>query len=281
MQLRPLPGHINILDPSDMKIQILSLMLSSWVFGQPLMSQVIDSFDEHMHTVGSEKLLYRTLYPKNFDPTKSYPLVLFLHGSGERGHDNKKQLTHGADMFLQEAHRSTFPAVVIFPQCPEEGYWSSVHVDRSTNPHTYDFDYSREMTQSLRLILHLIEHLTTKPYIDDQRIYVMGLSMGGMGTFEAVFRRPDLFAAAVPICGGADVEAYGKSQSDVPFWIFHGGIDGVVPVQFSRSMHQKLIELGGYVSYTEYYGVKHDSWSRTFVEPNVINWLFGKEKTRE
>lgn len=220
------------------------------------------------------ELPYRILLPQEYDPHKKYPVVLFLHGAGERGNDNEKQLVHGAKLFLTPENRKNFPAIVIAPQCPAENYWGSVIVDRTTSPFTLSFDYSRPATTALSAAIELVKKIITEEGVDKKRVYITGLSMGGMGTFEAVYRYPKLFAAAAPVCGGGDAERYTRQAAKIPFWIFHGDADAVVSVKESRTMVEKLKKLNAVVKYTEYGGVNHNSWDNAFAEPDFMKWLF-------
>ncbi|GAB2576007.1 carboxylesterase family protein [Spirosoma areae] len=226
------------------------------------------------------RLPYRILYPENYDATRTYPLILFLHGAGERGSDNTKQLTHGAKLFITPENRRNFPGIVLMPQCPANGYWGSVKVGRSTSPLTLDFDYSREPTPALSSALALFRHVAQTEHVDPKRLYIMGLSMGGMGTFEAVYRNPDLFAAAIPICGGGDTVRYDRRVRKMPFRLFHGDSDDVVGVNNSRAMVRRLNQVKARVEYTEYPGVKHNSWDTAFAEPDLLPWLFDKKRKR-
>jgi predicted peptidase len=113
--------------------------------------------------------------------------------------------------------------------------------------------------------------------IDPKRIYITGLSMGGYGTWDAIYRRPNLFAAAAPICGGGDpttVSAY----STLPIWCFHGDQDEAVPVEYSRKMIESLKEVGAEPKYTEYAGVGHDSWTQTYAADEFFEWLFAQRR---
>jgi predicted peptidase len=219
---------------------------------------------------------YRILYPEAYDSAKKYPLVIFLHGVGERGGDNEKQLVHGASIFLKKDNRKKYPCIVIFPQCPNEGYWASAKIDRSTKPVTFDFDYSRNPTPSLFAAIEIMDKTIREERVDSSRVYIMGLSMGGMGTFEAIHRYPEKFAAAVPICGGGDTLRYSKKVRAFPFFIFHGEEDNVVSVDHSRRMVDKLRKLGAKVRYVEYPGVKHSSWKDAFAEDDLLPWLFSQ-----
>src|SRR5688572_2494957 len=183
-----------------------------------------------------KKLPYRILYPENYDRNKKYPLLLLLHGGGERGNDNEKQLAHGAKLFLKEDNRKNFPAIIIAPQCPEDTYWASVKIDRTKQPFAIEFDYSAAPNWPLTAANELVKKMISEESVDKSRVYITGLSMGGMGTFESVYRYPDLYAAALPICGGADVNKYDKRMTKTAFWIFHGAADPVVDVKLSREM---------------------------------------------
>lgn len=223
-----------------------------------------------------DTLKYRILFPEDYDGRKKFPLILVLHGAGERGSDNEKQLVHGSKLFLDPAVRKRFPAIVVFPQCPAESYWSSVKIDRNQTPLELDFDYTRPATEPLTLSIKLVEDLIRTERVDARCVYITGLSMGGMGTFEAVHRNPGLFAAALPICGGGDTENY--RQVDTPFWVFHGDADAVVDVKYSRTMVDRLKELKVKVRYTEYPGVNHNSWDNAFAERRYLKWMFGKRR---
>lgn len=227
----------------------------------------------------SEKTMpYRILFPENYDRTKKYPLVLFLHGAGERGNDNEKQLTHGAKLFLSQETRKNFPAIVIFPQCTAEGFWGNVNVDRTKTPLVFDFDYSKPATDQLKMVINLLKKIVKEESVDKKRVYVTGLSMGGMGTFEAVYRFPKLFAAALPICGGGDAKHYTKKVKAIPFWVFHGADDAVVNAKYSREMVEKLKLIGVNVKYSEYPGVNHNSWDNAFAEPDFLSWMFSNQR---
>ncbi|MDX2283786.1 MAG: prolyl oligopeptidase family serine peptidase [Bacteroidia bacterium] len=227
---------------------------------------------------GGRQLPYRILYPEGYDRSQRYPLVLFLHGRGESGADNEKQLVHGASLFLKPEHRLAYPALVLVPQCPEDSYWANASVDRSTQPVTLRFDNTKPPTWPLAATADLLRQVIAEEAVDPARVYVTGLSMGGMGTFELVNRHPELFAAALPICGGGDAQGYRKQTKQVPFWIFHGDADAVVSVEQSREMHRALQALGAEVRYTEYPGVNHNSWDHAFADPAYLRWMFAQQR---
>ncbi|HNT49886.1 MAG TPA: prolyl oligopeptidase family serine peptidase, partial [Cyclobacteriaceae bacterium] len=183
-------------------------------------------------------------------------------------------LTHGASLFLTDENRKDFPAIVVIPQCPADNYWGNVTIDRSTSPFTISFDYSKPETTALGAAIELVKKFISEEGVNKKRVYITGLSMGGMGTFEAVYRYPKLFAAAAPICGGGDAPRYTKQAAKVPFWIFHGDKDVVVNVKESQTMVAKLKSLKASVKYTEYGGVNHNSWVNAFAEPDFMKWLF-------
>ncbi|QEG38680.1 carboxylesterase family protein [Roseimaritima ulvae] len=217
-------------------------------------------------------LSYRILKPKQYDPAKKYPLVMFWHGAGERGDDNQRQLVHGMADFASAEVMEKYPAFVVAPQCPKNQKWANN--DWSADQHTM----SEQPSTPMRLSLELIDSLQKEFSIDADRIYVTGLSMGGFGTWDALQRRPKQFAAAIPICGGGDT-ALAEKIASVPVWVFHGGNDTVVKTSRSRDMVQALKEAGGKPKYTEYPGVGHNSWSATYANPEVYKWLFSQRRS--
>lgn len=225
-----------------------------------------------------DTLPYRILYPENYTPGNKYPMVLFLHGAGERGNNNEAQLTHGGKLFLADSNRAKFPAIIVFPQCAQNSFWANAEVKRDVTPYAISFNYSKPPSGPLNAALELTREIIQSGAVDSKRVYIGGLSMGGMGTFEAVYREPNLFAAAVPICGGGNPEAYGKQIAKIPFRIFHGADDAVVNVQLSREMVAKLKALKATVLYTEYPGVNHNSWDNAFAEPDFLSWIFKQKK---
>lgn len=229
---------------------------------------------------GSDSLPYRILYPSRYDVNKKYPVVLFLHGAGERGSDNEKQLTHGSKLFVDSMNRVKYPAFVVFPQCPTDSFWAKI--DRGDNATDslggFSFISSGPPSTPLGLVMKLMDSLAKTPQIQTKKIYVCGLSMGGMGTFEILWRKPKFFAAAAPICGGGDPEKVSTYARNFPIWVFHGGSDPVVPVSNSRLMVNALKTAGARVKYTEYPGVGHDSWNNAFAEAGFLEWMFDKAK---
>lgn len=207
-------------------------------------------------------------------------MVLFLHGAGERGNDNVAQLTWGSKLFLQGNARRRYASIVVFPQCPQDSYWSNViRGTDNKGRQTFEFQAGGAPTKAMDLLMDLEKQLLQTMPVDTSKIYVMGLSMGGMGTFEIVRRMPNTFAAAIPICGGADTTT-AKDIRKTAFWVFHGSNDDVVPVHFSQDMIRKL--QGFYnaadMQYTEYPGTGHNSWEKAFAEPELLPWLYSNRK---
>lgn len=240
-------------------------------------AQDLSKFKKENFVQGNDTLKYRILYPENFDANKKYPVVFFLHGRGESGNDNEKQLTHGAKMFLTEGFRKNFPAIVIFPQCAEESYWANVEIDIVNTKRFFTFVKDGKPTKSMGLLLKLTDQFAKQPFTDQSKIYVGGLSMGGMGTFEILRRLPKTFAAAFAICGGDNI-ANAKKYQHVPLWIFHGGLDDVVSPQFSFGVYRELKKLGHEPKFNVYLKANHNSWDSAFAEPELLPWLFSQQK---
>jgi predicted peptidase len=163
------------------------------------------------------------------------------------------------------------PAFVIAPQVPEGEFWAHLNWRQT------DLETEPEPRLPLKLSMELLDKIIEEFPIDSDRIYITGLSMGGFGTWDAIIRNPDKFAAALPICGGGDI-SNALSISHLPIWNFHGALDQVVPVELSRSMIRALIEAGGTPGYTEYPHVGHDSWIPAYNDDYVLEWLFSQSR---
>ena len=226
-----------------------------------------------------DTLNYRILFPKDFSEEKQYPVVLFLHGAGERGNDNEAQLTHGSKLFLEK--QEEFPAIVIFPQAPKEDYWAKVEVNRDTIPFQFDFMNEKPATKSLQLVMDLMDEITSKSYVNKDRIYVGGLSMGGMGTYEIIYKKPEMFAAAFAICGGANPGIAKEYPKGFNIWLFHGKKDDVVLPKYSEAMARAINHYGGNAKLSLYPEDNHNSWDSAFAEPNLLPWLFSHNLKNE
>jgi len=214
-------------------------------------------------------LPYRIYVPEDYDSETEYPLLLFLHGSGERGNDNLAQVKKNSVMqtLLNEKNRKDYPCVVLAPQCPEEQRWF---------PRTEeDNDFSIP-----NALMALLEDTKKNYSIDTGRIYITGLSMGGYGTWGLLTGLPNYFAAAVPICGGGNPEQIPGNLAQVPIWVFHGKRDSVVDVENSREMVQALKDIGStVVKYTEYPWENHACWELAYREADLFPWLFAQSKS--
>ncbi len=205
-------------------------------------------------TVDGNARKYVVYVPADYDPGKKWPMIMFLHGMGERGQDGLLQSEVGIGRAIRR-QASLYPCIVVMPQCPGDKTWLDAlnHVDVA-------------MEQTL------------KEYaIDTSRLYLTGLSMGGYGSWTYGAMHNDLFAAIVPICGGGkttDAPALAK----VPIWAFHGGADSVVKPLASQSMVQAVKEAGGNIQYTEYPGVDHNSWDQTYVDSEMVKWMLSQKK---
>lgn len=253
-----------------------TFLLSIFLYSGFIKCQNIDQFEKEIFISGNDTLNYRILKPKNYNSNKSYPLHLFLHGAGERGNDNQSQLIHGSDLFLKEENREKFNSWVIFPQCKLGDRWPSFKFDDwNGEPEN---NSNNKPNPSLQLVIELMDKFTEKDQVDQNKIYVSGLSMGGMGTFEILYRRPDMFAAATPICGNGIEQLAMVYAKKVPIWIFHGSDDRVVSPNHSLKMAKALIKYGGSPRLTFYENVGHDSWNNAFNEKDFLNWIHSKSK---
>ena len=223
-----------------------------------------DRLSEEWERMEFESLKFRFYGGRGLNKKKRYPVVVFLHGKGSGGSDNEKQLRSVPRMLVEKGFYRNNPSFVIAPQCPDDGRgWRGQFLD-----------------DVIGLVDEAIKHLP----VDKSRIYITGLSMGGYGTWSAIAEAPDVFAAAVPVCGGGDPRS-AKSIRDIPIWAHHGVADNVVPVAASQVMVAALEKVKGRIRYTEYdkeSGIKHNAWTPCYSNPEVFEWLFsqrlGKKK---
>lgn len=212
---------------------------------------------------------YRWSAPATLEPGKTYPLVLFLHGAGERGDDNKAQLKHGVLPIIEGAEKLGDACFLIAPQCPAGRWWSPI--DRVT----MQLADAAKPNPLLEAVLALVDETRKTQPIDPKRLYVTGISMGGYATWDLLGRVPNKITAAIPICGGGDPALVVKFKT-VPLWAFHGDADPMVPVSATETMVTALRNAGGIPKLTIYPDIEHDSWTRTYSDPEVIRWLFAQ-----
>ena len=230
-----------------------------------------EAFEAKTHEKDGATLRYRLASVGEETPR---PLLLFLHGAGERGADNKAQLKHGAGPLLDLCLAEKQSCHILAPQCPRGTWWSN-----------FDGDFRKPEALSLKaapsaqmaMIFEVIDALVAEKKVDPARIYVTGLSMGGFGTFDAISRRPDFFAAAMPICGGGDAKQAPKFAK-LPLWVFHGAKDNTVPVDLSRKMVEAIKAAGGEPKYTEFPNVAHNAWTPAYDDPELWKWMFAQRR---
>lgn len=249
----------------------------------PMIVNAQTKFIKQVFVKHCDSLPYNLLVPNTFKNNTNdslsvkynndkYPLVLFLHGAGERGNDNEVQIIHIKSLFENVSNQNKYPCFVVAPQCPKEYKW--VDVDWAAKKSLIPKHASWPLFSTMDLLDYLIE----KYPIDTSRIYVTGLSMGGYGTWDIISRCPNKFAAAVPICGGGD-ENMAKEIKHIPIWAFHGAIDNLVPVERTRNMIEAIKKAGGNPKYSEYKGVRHGSWVKAYKEKQLLEWMFAHKKT--
>lgn len=242
---------------------------------------VADTFlcDEITYECGEEEytLPYRIFLPEGYSRDFEYPVLLFLHGAGERGDDNELQLKNVVQLLYNDVDSPVYGAIVVCPQCPEEMRW--VESDWALGAFSID---KTPLSVPMTGVMALLDDLFDSCSVDEDRVYVMGLSMGGYGTWDLIERNPDLFAAAVAMCSGGDPE-YAVCLQEMPILIVHGDADGTVPVAGSRGMVAALEEAGSTAyHYVEVPGASHNVWDYTATECTVdgvkmIDWLFAQD----
>lgn len=250
-----------------MKYLVLFLIL---FLNVNLNSQELDLYEQKIFVIENDTLNYRILKPLNYDSTKQYPVHLFLHGAGERGNDNVSQLVHGSKLFLKKESREKYNSWVIFPQAPKYDWWGY------KDP--YKLNYNVKESKAMSLVVKLMDNFSKRNDVNQNKIYVSGLSMGGMGTFVILNLRPDMFAAATPICGDGDPNSVNNYAKKIPIWIFHGSDDTVVSPKKSLKMANAIIDAGGSPKITFYENVGHDSWNNAFAEEDFLKWIHSKTK---
>ena len=196
---------------------------------------------------------YLLYLPKDYDKKDSWPLLLFLHGAGERGDDLNLVKKHGPPKLIEAG--KDFPFIVVSPQCPNDHWWEPVE------------------------LAALLDEIVEKQKVDQDRIYVTGLSMGGFGTWSLAAYQPKRFAALVPICGGGE-PIIAKLFTPIPAWVFHGAKDFVVPLERSEKMVEAMKQAGGIVKFTVYPEAGHDSWTESYANPELYDWLLQQKRAK-
>jgi predicted peptidase len=221
---------------------------------------------------------YQVFVPLSYTAAQRWPVILFLHGAGERGDDGLLPTQVGLGAAVRQ-NATRFPAIIVFPQMPTESLWAGA---------------------SAQVAIAALEQVSREFQIDSDRVYLTGLSMGGFGVWYLAYRYPSRFAALVPICGfvtsfypsarlftpvvpadsGPPFEALARQLRRVPTWIVHGEIDAAVPVEQSRQAAAALKAIGAPVQYLEVPGTNHNVWDATYGSPSLMSWLFAQRRSR-
>ena len=249
----------------------VALLLSSLVLtlGPPPAQDVVDGFvARSFKGANGVTVPYRLFVPER-QTGGSLPAIVYLHGAAGAGTDNLKQITGGntlgTHVWTTKETQARYPAFVIAPQAAEGERWSTT---------------TSQLAPYASLAVELLTNLSKELSIDADRVYLIGQSLGGYGTWDLVSKRPELFAAAVPLCGGGD-PARAAAARHVPIWAFHGAVDQTVPVVRSREMVAALRTAGSTVKYTEYPNVGHNVWTVAFAERELPDWLFAQRRGRD
>jgi predicted peptidase len=228
----------------------------------------------------SARLPYRLFVPHTYDSKRSYPLIVFLHGGAGNGADNLQQImggnTNGSHVWIRDDVQREYPAFVLAPQAPDGATWGGPE--------------GTELSSAARMMLEIVENLRHEFNIDKSRLYLTGQSLGGFGTWDVIIRRPDVFAAAVPLCGSGIVKGFPfrtvyapadfEKIRDLPIWVFQGEDDTTVPPSGPRQTVAALRKVGSNVRYTEYPGVGHRVWERAYSDPKLVAWLFAQHRSQ-
>jgi predicted peptidase len=228
-------------------LAILVLVSASGLLSAAEPKQKAQKLDTQVR-VTLDYLLY---LPPGYDQKQKWPLMLFLHGGGERGSDVNLVKKHGPPKLIDQGKQ--FPFIVVSPQCAKEQSWQPIELRA------------------------LLDDVVAKYKVDLDRIYLTGLSMGGFGTWALAGYSPGRFAAIVPICGGGEA-SWAKRIAHIPVWVFHGAKDPGVPLRRSQEMVDALKKCGGKVNFTVYPDAGHDSWTATYNDPKVYEWLLQQKR---
>jgi lysophospholipase L1-like esterase/poly(3-hydroxybutyrate) depolymerase len=222
--------------------------------------------------VGGQTMPYLLLPPAEMEEGKTYPLVVFLHGAGERGSDNRAQWAHFPAKMASAEYQKKYPCFLLAPQCPKDQSWVDVNwSDEKSTP------FAATPTPSMQAAMAAVKEVVAKNAIDRDRILLTGLSMGGYGTWDLAMRQPDWFAGAVTICGGGDEKSIPR-LAGLPMQVWHGGSDGVVSPQRSRVMVKAAKKWKMPVEYFELKGIGHNSWVDAYGKDGCLDWLFAQKR---
>jgi len=226
-------------------------------------------FAPRVFKAGGRLMPYRLFIPKATSQEPNLPLIVWLHGASGLGTDNNRQISQGGNelgsrLWIRSDIQDKHPAFVVAPQSPADELWGQPSSNR--------------LTIYGQMVIDLIDALAREFPIDRQRVYLVGQSRGGIGVWDLVTKRPDVFAAAVPVCAMGN-PAKVAAAKDVSVWVFHGLKDTGMPVTNARDMVTTLKGAGATVRYTEYSDLSHDIWARVFAEPELPEWLFAQRRS--
>jgi predicted peptidase len=201
------------------------------------------------------EMRYLVYLPEGYgEKGKKWPLIIYLHGAGERGDDLEKVKCNGWPLLIEQSKKFGF--IIVAPQCPLNDWWT---------------DYTKELK-------NLTDYIKTEYNVDSSRVYLTGLSMGGFGTWRLAEKYSQDFAAIVPICGGGDSLWMGKNLKTVPIWAFHGAKDDIVPLKRSQEMVDAVNAAGGNAKLTIWPDAKHDSWTEAYKTEELYKWLLSHKR---
>ncbi|GAB4135234.1 MAG: prolyl oligopeptidase family serine peptidase [Planctomycetaceae bacterium] len=234
--------------PSSLAIAVL-LLLTFFPFAE--FAHADDKPSNKSDSPKATSLKYLLTLPEDYKSKTAWPLVLFLHGAGERGDNLELVKKHGPPKLIAAGKK--FPFITVSPQCPKNQRWNA------------------------KQLIALLDDIEQKYHVDPNRVYVTGLSMGGFGTWRLAAYAPKRFAAIAPICGGGDVKS-AKRIAHLPVWVFHGAKDRGVPLKLSEDMVEALRKAGGKPKLTVYPNAGHDSWTVTYNNPEFYKWLLAQKR---
>jgi predicted peptidase len=263
-------------------ICVVPAVVAVWMIGSASAGEITEHSREYyaentearVYTnAAGQTMPYRLFVPKDYAPKKEYPLLLVFHGAGSRGDDNLKHLRSWNAGWIDDAVQKKHPCIILMPQCPAGQQW----VDTPWKKGSYSYN-DIPISEPMTLAKEIFDRIVDENNIDRKRIYVMGCSMGGYGTWYFTMRYPELVAAAIPVCGGGD-PAMAKKLKDIPIWAFHGDLDTTVPTSGSQDMVDAIEKAGGKKArLTVYEGVQHGSYKLAWKEPELPDWLFMQQK---
>ncbi len=249
-------------------ILLLAVLISTLAYFRFSKTKWEDDFSKQLFITGKDTLPYRYYVP-GVNEGEKIPLLIYLHGGGECGNDNEKQLIGGVPYFMIDTIKEKYKCAVFAPQCINKNGWIDSDI------HSLSIKMPDKPAKYLAMAFEVIDSLKNLAYIDNSRIYITGFSYGGFGTWDAITRRPDFFAAAAPLCGGGDTSK-ASTISKVNIWAFHGDKDKVVDMAQTANMVNAIKNNGGNPKMTLYPNTGHYICDKAYTEPGFMKWLFSQ-----